>query len=402
MPHSAPETNVQPDLAYLLVTAPASSSEELTDEIGALAAHGLHPMVFSLYGDSGESDTPTYCLEPTPSSFWVRLRAHALYMAFRPVSFVRMWLGLLGADSAYYWRLAWYALPWVAVLETSGVAHVHCRLAADNSSVAWMLHRLSGVSYSVSVGGRDLSNRLLEERLSDAEFVVSPGQAATEAMLKRFPRVKRVIASAPGVDLDRFRRTQPYRAARPFRVVSIGRLLPRNGHAVLIEAIRIMRVGGMEVECRIIGEGALKGELEEAVSKADLDDRVRLVGRLSPDDVRRELEEASVFAMPSVVSDECDGLDVPMALKNAMAMELPVVVSDTAGHREAVDTTNGMLVPGEDATAMAEALSTLASMALERLRTMGLAGRERIMQSYDQGEHLLDLAKEFQRLSSQA
>jgi glycosyltransferase involved in cell wall biosynthesis len=115
-------------------------------------------------------------------------------------------------------------------------------------------------------------------------------------------------------------------AASEKLVVAIGRLSPQKRHHVLIDTMR--RLPGMRL--LIAGEGELRPELEALISASALDERVQLIGNLSPDRVQMLLRAADVFAMAS----EFEGLS--LALVEAMAAGLPIVASDIAPIRDVV------------------------------------------------------------------
>jgi glycosyltransferase involved in cell wall biosynthesis len=74
----------------------------------------------------------------------------------------------------------------------------------------------------------------------------------------------------------------------------------------------------------------------------------------------------------------------PNVVLEAMACGIPVVATDVAGNREVIggDGTAGRLVPTDEPTALAEAVSVLAGSASLR-REMGAAARERILERFD-------------------
>ena len=397
MPDSATEQHSRRRLAYLSAVFPVPSDALAGDEVRGMRLLGLDPMLFTIYpppDDSAPADDvliaeETHCLEPTPTARWIRLRAFILYLLYRPVQFIGMWWRLIASDTVYYWQLAWRALPWIAQLETSGVRHVHCHLATDGSAVAWMLHRLAGVPYSVSVHGRELDNRYLPERLHEARTVFAPDETAGRYLEREFPRAIRRIVSAPGIDPHAFQRREPYTERTPFRLVTAGRLSKEAGYEDLIDAVRILTDRSIEVDCVIIGDGHLRGDLERRIDDAKLFGRVLMPGLGSSDDLRRELEAASLFVMPC---------GTPRALMTAMAMELPAVVVDTPEHVDVLGPEAGRVVAEGDATALADMVEELAKLPTEELLGMGIEGRQRVRDRYDVTVHVSTMAEEFRRL----
>jgi glycosyltransferase involved in cell wall biosynthesis len=151
------------------------------------------------------------------------------------------------------------------------------------------------------------------------------------------------------VDTERF---QPGAAEPDFDVVSVGQLIHRKRMDVLIEAVARLRDRGISVRTAIVGEGALREELESLVRTRNLADRVEFLG--FRDDVEAILNRARVFSLVS----EWEG--VPFALIEAMCSGLVPVVTDVGTIGDFVrEEDNGHLVPVGDAAALAAALERL-------------------------------------------
>ena len=88
------------------------------------------------------------------------------------------------------------------------------------------------------------------------------------------------------------------------------------------------------------------------------------------------VERADVLAAPSVVAADGDRDTMPVVVKEALAMEVPVVASDEVGLPEVVRPEWGRLVPPGDADALAAAIDELLALPAEGRLAMGRAGRE--------------------------
>jgi glycosyltransferase involved in cell wall biosynthesis len=166
----------------------------------------------------------------------------------------------------------------------------------------------------------------------------------------------RVGVAAMGVDLGCLYRTRPYHAwlpGEPCRLFSCGRLNPVKGHEDLLRAVTLLTDAGIEVSLRIAGEDEQGGtgyrrRLEDAISKAGLKRCVTLLGAVNEEQIRQELEDAHVF----VLASHNEGISV--AIMEAMAMELPVVVTDVGGNQELVEhEVDGLLVQDAQPAQMA-------------------------------------------------
>jgi glycosyltransferase involved in cell wall biosynthesis len=114
-------------------------------------------------------------------------------------------------------------------------------------------------------------------------------------------------------------------------------------------------------------------------------------GARSHDDTRLLLEHADIFALASFAEG------VPVALMEAMAMEIPCVSTCIAGIPELIrDGLDGLLVPASSVDELAFALQRLADDILLR-RSLGSAGRKRVLELYNLPHNILLLAHVFQK-----
>jgi glycosyltransferase involved in cell wall biosynthesis len=145
----------------------------------------------------------------------------------------------------------------------------------------------------------------------------------------------------------------------------------KKGFRVLVEAV----AGLPGIQVAIAGEGDLRDAL--AAEIAERGAPVSLVGPLQRDDMARALAAADVIAVPSVVDSAGNVDGLPNSLLEALAAGAAVVASRVAGIPEVVrDDENGLLVPGNDAGALRQAIVRLTGDAALRAR-LGAAARHR-------------------------
>jgi glycosyltransferase involved in cell wall biosynthesis len=104
-----------------------------------------------------------------------------------------------------------------------------------------------------------------------------------------------------------------------------------------------------------------------------LDHSVVFKGFVAWEDVIALYQDAHVFVLPSFN----EGMSI--ALLEAMASGLPVIVTDTGGTKELVKEENGLVVPWADTDALANALASLLESP-DRMRSMGQNSRRVSMQ----------------------
>lgn len=259
-----------------------------------------------------------------------------------------------------------------------GVVHLHAHFAAEAALTALRLHRVLGVPYSVTAHAYDiyLDVRNLEEKLREAAFATSGCDYTVSDLRDIAPaaagRIHKVIM---GVDVERMRRRTPYPGER--RIVSVGRLVEKKGFADLIAAIGLLHERGSAMDdVALIGDGPLRDQLATQIDAAGLSGVVRLVGARQPEDALAQIEQADVFCLPCVVAQNGDRDSMPVVVKEALALELPVVVTDEVGLPELVGPEWGTLVPPHDPAALADALEQMLRRPPAERAAMGKRGRE--------------------------
>lgn len=165
--------------------------------------------------------------------------------------------------------------------------------------------------------------------------------------------VTRLIRSS-GVDLSRFAPSPRSTARTTFVLCS--RMLYDKGVGELVEAARMLRQRGVDVEVVLAGtgdEGNPASVPDATLAKWNAEGVVRWIGHC--EDVPALLRTAHAAVLPSYREG------VPKGLIEAAAAGLPLVATDVPGCREVVrEGINGILVPPRDSSALADAIERLA------------------------------------------
>lgn len=159
----------------------------------------------------------------------------------------------------------------------------------------------------------------------------------------------------------------------------IGRLLYDKGIQEFVEAAKIMKEKYDNVVFWLVGE--IDDKNPAAVRKDDLMRWVKndiVIYHGATNDVRTFIAASDCIVLPSYREA------IARSITEGMAMEKPVITTDTPGCREAVDDgENGFLVPIKNATALAEAMDRIHLMDGDRRHEMGIHGRKKVMSEFD-------------------
>ena len=183
-------------------------------------------------------------------------------------------------------------------------------------------------------------------------------------------------------------------ADRTLRVVSVSRIHWVKGYEFALQALALVRRAGVDIDYTIIGHADDKARLSVLATARDLgiESSVHIRGTQAPSEIVATLRAADVFVLSSL----SEGLST--ATLEAMAVGLPVVVTDVGGMREAVtDGVHGFVVPPRDPAALAAALLELAADG-ELRQKMGDEGRRRAVEEFDTHDCARALHGEYARL----
>ncbi len=185
-----------------------------------------------------------------------------------------------------------------------------------------------------------------------------------------------------GIDLQRHPLAAPLPPpgpGRPLQVSCVGRLAPPEALQLLLQAMRLAREQGVEVELSVVGDGPMRREWSALAQRLGLAPQVRFLGELTPERCAQTVRDSHLFCLPSL------GASGGTALLEAMACGRPVVGTDLGSPAELVDELVGRRV---HATDTASAVAGLAQALCDAWRhpdvwaERGLQGRRRVEQFY--------------------
>lgn len=134
------------------------------------------------------------------------------------------------------------------------------------------------------------------------------------------------------------------------KFVSTGNLLPIKRMDLIIQALHILIKKGFKADITIVGDGPERGNLQQMINALNLEHCVHLVGRKTRHEIVDILNDSDVYIMAS--SSETFGV----AAAEALACGIPAIVTDCGGPRDFVTSTNGIIIPINDAVKLADAM----------------------------------------------
>jgi glycosyltransferase involved in cell wall biosynthesis len=264
-------------------------------------------------------------------------------------------------------------LLWLIRRERIDIINIHYPGGGSNAYFA-LIRRLARVKLVTSVHGADIfpggqaRDRYpwpLRFLLMQSDLIVANSEAFRQDFLEVFPRFRNKTAFIHnGIDWN--------------EIHPVGRPVPTRDRAYILcvaahnvkKAIDVLlkafsRVAGTfpDVQLILVGDGPLRGELEQLASELQLHDRVVFAGAKDRAEVVEMLHGCRIFALPS--RSEPFGI----AVVEAMACGKPVIGTRTGGIPEIIDDgEDGLLVEPDNPDQLAEAILRLLSDASLRER----------------------------------
>ena len=303
-------------------------------------------------------------------------------------------------------------LPYQSVLKSQPLDLIHAHFAIDGL-YALKLAQKKGIplvttlhGFDVTVSNKDLLasrspawiNYLLHQHKVKSQgdkFICVSDFIARQALQHGFPESK-IIQHYIGIDVNKY---QP-RAKEDDQgiILHVARLVEKKGTAVLINAVKQVKLLNPDVKLVIIGEGPLLDGLKAQVTSLGLDQTVTFTGALPHVDVMAWMRKASMLVLPSITAKTGDAEGLGMVLLEAAVTGVPVIGTQHGGIPEAIiDEQTGFLVKERDDKQLAERISFLMKDEHKRFE-MGKNARIFISEKFKSSKQTIKLEKIYQEL----
>jgi glycosyltransferase involved in cell wall biosynthesis len=392
---------VFPHLTMTFVYREVMALRDLGLEIATFATRAPNAAALSAEAKALVAET-TYVLPTT----WQRLlRAHAGWLWRRP----RRYLGTLAHCLRHSvtlhkgWRNGLHngrrtllhfgqAICLAEDVVQQEIDHLHVHFALNATTLAMIVARLTDITYSFTAHANDIFANpiLLPQKIAAARFIVAIStynadfltEFAAQHGLNPHEVAAKIEVVRCGIDVTHFA-PPPTRAPAPKPVIlAVGRLVEKKGYPYLIDACKQLGDAGHRFDCIIVGDGPEADALAAQIARHKLEESVHLAGVVFQERLKEYLHKADIIVLPCVVAQDQDMDGIPNSLMEGMAMEIPAVSTTISGIPELIhNDQSGLLVPPNDAEALAEALARLLTDPALR-RRLGKAGRAQVVADY--------------------
>lgn len=244
--------------------------------------------------------------------------------------------------------------------------------------------------YDIRLGlerGEDMYRGLFER----ADRVISICDYNKERLLRMGCPEEKLVDIPNGVDTDTFAFTERPRS-EPCVITTVARLVEVKNIPMALKVMqRIKDENKIAAHLTIIGDGPLRGQLQERIDRDGLREYVELRGYQEHNEVRAQLARSHIFLLTS------DAEALPVVLLEAQSVGVPVVSTNVGGVGAAVvDGHTGYLVRRNDSAGATQAIYRLFGDS-DSLRTMGQNGRRVVEAEFSAREQTRKLVREYER-----
>jgi glycosyltransferase involved in cell wall biosynthesis len=270
------------------------------------------------------------------------------------------------------------------------IDHLHAHFAHDPALIAYLVHSITGVPFSFTAHARDLyqvPEKALTDRIRQASAVITCCHANLEYLNQIAPSEQSKFSLVyHGVNLRDF---QPVpnpgasSARKDALILSVGRLVEKKGFQDLLQALLIVKKRGEAFQCAIYGDGPLCQPLREWIEEHGMADEILLKGDCTQQELISIYQNATLFILTPVQTEDGDRDGIPNVLLEAMAVGLPVITTAVAGIPELVeDNQNGLMYQPHDVEGISSGIIELLRSA-EKRRQLGDAGSKKVKEQFD-------------------
>ena len=388
-------------VGFVLKGYPHLSETFIAQEIRALERRGLALRIYSLRHPTDRATHPVHREIEAPVGYLPEYLyqeparvARGLRRSRRRPGFLRaarVWLKDLRRDPTPN-RVRRFGQACVLAAELPDeVTWLYAHFLHTPASVTRYAAIMTGLPWSCSAHAKDIWTTAAwekREKLAELAWITTCTRGGRDHLAALAPSAAKVVLAYHGLDLARFPAAPAARAPRdgrdlddPVGLLSVGRMVPKKGYDVLLEALARLPAA-LHWRLVHIGGGQLGPALRAQARRLGLLERIDWRGAQPQEAVLAACRTADLFVLASRVAADGDRDGLPNVLMEAQSQELACLSTEVSAIPELIERDRtGVLVPPDDAGALTEALARLIGDPVER-RRLGAAGAERVRREF--------------------
>lgn len=371
-------------IAYILDSFPNVSTTFIINEIFSVMEAGVPCQVFSLLAGNTEVLHPRAraLLDAGRVTYWKSATARDTGMSLarqilRHPSLTLRTLSQARAAGGNRW-IAREALGIATALQGQGFTNLHAHFADRAAQTAMWVSRWTGIPFTFTTHRYDIYERPpgnMAELVSAAHRMVCISYFNRDHLASHYhlDEGKLPIVRC-GIYINEFEGETrvPATGNGVVRLLCVARLDPEKGHTYLLQAVRLLRDAGMNVELVLVGDGRLRDELLAQATQLEIGSRVTFLGARSATEVREQFQACDIAVLTSLSEG------VPIAAMEGMISGRPVIAPAVLGVPELVeDRVTGFLCEPASPESIARTVQWILANPAET-RMIVEAGKQRV------------------------
>lgn len=227
----------------------------------------------------------------------------------------------------------------------------------------------------------------IKKNLDNADVITSTSHVMVNQVKSFYDSNKKIYVTPFGVDIKKFKKIENENKDE-FVFGIVKKIEHKYGIDILIKAFAQFLENNKKVKSKLLiyGRGSAEIEYRTLVKNMRLEKRIIFKGFIQNELVVHAFSEMDVACFPSVIESESFGV----AAVEAMACEVPVIVSDASGFTEVVENhVTGIIVAKNSVKLLCEAMETVYKMTKDERMIMGKNGRSRVEKLYNFEENII-------------
>lgn len=279
----------------------------------------------------------------------------------------------------------------------NSIKHIHVHFANPAATVALVAAKFGGIEYSLSVHGPDefynINENNVREKIEGAKFVRCISYYCQSQLMRLSNPLNwsKFHIVRCGVNPEQFIANKTKKEKDYKNIVCVGRLTPSKGQLILLEASKILTEQKIKHKVTLIGGGEDYNLIKEKITEYGMEKNIIMTGPIGQDEVLAALKECDIFVLPSFAEG------IPVALMEAMAMEIPVVTTAITGIPELIQNgKDGFLVEPSNKEQLAEVIKWIIENN-DKMEKISVAARMKVKEKYDVEKNTKILADIFKK-----
>ena len=227
-----------------------------------------------------------------------------------------------------------FALIRVRAIEAWKPQLIHAVWATMPATAALTIHKLTDIPFSMGGHAYDIFQKggdcFLDDKIAEARFIHTSTKFAKSHLLslgansQKVYLIRRGLSASPPVNTMR-------EHLDTIRFLTIGRLVEKKGYVEQFRIYRDLRKRSIPFTAEIVGDGPLLKPLTRLIRDYELENQVKLIGKVPHEEIQAYYERADFFIFTGIVAKNGDRNGLANVIPEAMARGIPVITTPDSG-----------------------------------------------------------------------